>query len=121
MKAAVPKDVDAYLARLPAAQRAALAKVRRTIRAAAPDAVELIGYGIPGYKLKGKPLAYFAGLKAHCALYGLPVADFPKELKGFAMEKGTIRFTPEKPLPASLLTKLVKARAAKIAAGDERT
>jgi uncharacterized protein YdhG (YjbR/CyaY superfamily) len=90
--------------------------VRRTIRAAAPDAVEYIGYGLAGYKLDGKPLMYFGAMKKHCGLYGIPaeIDEFAKELKGFEASKGAVRFTPEKPLPATLVTRLVRYRVKKI-------
>jgi uncharacterized protein YdhG (YjbR/CyaY superfamily) len=117
VKAAAPKDIDEYLARLPADQRAALTKVRRTIKAAAPGATESISYRLPTFKLDGERLAYFGGAKAHCALYGLGAARFARELKGFDAHGGTIRFTPDKPLPATLLTKLIKARVAEIKKG----
>jgi uncharacterized protein YdhG (YjbR/CyaY superfamily) len=106
-----PKDVDAYLAALPDEQRIALRDVRRTIKAAAPEAVEAISYGIPGYKFRGRPLIHFGAGKNHCAIYGALVADTDKDaLKGYNTSKGTIRFSPEKPLPPELLMKLVTAR-----------
>jgi uncharacterized protein YdhG (YjbR/CyaY superfamily) len=114
----VAKDVDAYLAALPAEQRAALEDVRRTIKAAAPEAAEAISYGIPGYKLNGKPLIHFGAAKNHCAIYGAAVAESDKEeLKGYDMSKGTIRFAPDNPLPAALIERLVKGRMAEIEAG----
>lgn len=100
-RTAAPANIDDYLARLPADQRAALVKVRRTIRAAAPRATESISYGVPTYKLDGKPLIYFGAAKAHLALY--------------ATSKGTVRFTPDEPLPAALVTKFVKEGMARIA------
>ena len=63
-----PKTVDEYLAALPDDQRAALEKTRETIKGAAPEAVEAISYGIPGYKLNGKPLIHFGAAKNHCPL-----------------------------------------------------
>jgi len=112
------KDVDAYLAALPDEQSIALQDVRRTIKAAAPEAIEAISYGIPGYKVKGKPLIHFGAAKNHCALYGAAIAESDKEeLKGYDTAKGTIRFSPDKPLPAVLVKKLVKARIAEIEAG----
>lgn len=116
MPKATVKTVDEYLAKLPADQRAALSKVRRAIRAAAPDAVEYIGYGLAGYKLDGKPLVYFGAMKEHCGLYGIPaeIDEFAKDLKGFGTSKGAVRFTPEKPLPAALVTRIVRYRVRKI-------
>jgi uncharacterized protein YdhG (YjbR/CyaY superfamily) len=110
-----PKTIDEYLALVNPEQRAVLQKIRETIHAAAPGAVEYIGYGLAGFKLKGRPLVYFGAWENHCAFYAASPAvqkKFQKELKGFEASKGTIRFTPEKPLPTTLVKKLVKARIA---------
>lgn len=105
------KSVDAYLAAVPPDQRRALAKLRAQIKAAAPTAKESISYGMPTFKLDGRPLAYFGAATKHVSLYALRT-DLP-ELKNYDTSvKGTIRFTPDEPLPASLVTKLVKARIA---------
>ena len=113
----VPATIDDYLANLPAHQRAALQKLRATIRSAAPGAEECISYGLPTFRLKGKPLIYFGAAATHCALYGAVDATLKKELAEFdASGKGTIRFTPEHPIPATLVRKLVKARLAKLEA-----
>ena len=114
-KAAAPTTIDEYLARLPADQGWLLTKMRRTIRAAAPGAAESISYGVPTFKLDGTPVIYFAAAKAHCALYAIDPGT--PELKGFETSKGTVRFTPEKPVPAGVVTKLVKARVARIEGG----
>jgi uncharacterized protein YdhG (YjbR/CyaY superfamily) len=112
------QTVDGYLAALPDDQRMALEKTRETIKLAAPEAVEAISYGIPGYKFKGKPLIHFGAAKNHCALYGAAVVDSDRgELKDYDQSKGTIRFSPDKPLPAALVEKLVKTRMAEIEAG----
>ena len=113
-KTASPKSVDDYLAGATADQRAALQRLRRTIKAAAPKATEGLSYGIVGFKLAGKPLAYYGYAKAHCGLYGLDSSMYAKELKAYEVSKGTIRFTPDKPLPDRLVTKMVRARAAAI-------
>ena len=114
-----PKSVDEYLARLPADQRAALTRIRRTIKAAAPRATEHISYQMPTFKLSGAHLVSFAGAKAHCALYGMSsaVERFGRELERFDAKGGAIRFSADKPLPGTLVMKLVKARAAEIEAG----
>ncbi len=110
---AKPKSVAEYLREAPADKRAALTKLRRTIKAAAPKAMESISYGMVGYKYEGKPLAYFAYAKVHCALYGLDARA--ADLSAFDVgDKGTIRFTPEKPLPDRTVIKLIKARIAAI-------
>ena len=105
------KTVDEYMAALTPRERKALQAVRRTIRAAAPQAVEAIGYGMPGYKQNGV-LVYFAAFKDHLTFFagGAINEKFAKELKAFKQTKGGIHFTPEKPLPASAITRIVKLR-----------
>ena len=103
--------VDAYLAKLPDDQRKALERLRSQIKAAAPKAEEGFGYGLPGFYLDG-PLFYYGGAKKHCALYGTRPKGFDKELAAFEMSKGTVKFTPEEPLPAALVKRMVKAKAA---------
>ena len=110
--------MDSYLAALPEEQRTALENVRATIKAAAPEAAEAISYGIPGYKYRGRPLIHFGAAKNHCAIYGAAVAESDKEdLEGYDISKGTIRFSPDRPLPAELVERLVKARMGEIEAG----
>ena len=109
------KDVDEYLASVPEEQRAALQGLRAMIKAAAPDAVEGISYQVPMYKLRGKPLVSFGSAKNHCAFYvqSPAVMDARREaLAGRDTSKGTIRFTPDAPLPDALVTALVQARMA---------
>jgi uncharacterized protein YdhG (YjbR/CyaY superfamily) len=106
-------DVDAFLAGLPEGMRGALEDLRRTIATAAPDAVEGIGYGVPAFKYRGRPLVSFGAGKNHCSFYvqSPSVIDAHRdELADYDTAKGTIRFAPDKPLPAGLVTKLVKAR-----------
>lgn len=107
-------SIDEYLARLPDDQRAALEDLRRIIRAAAPDATEVISYQIPAFRLHG-PLVGFAAARGHCTfhLMGTAVmAAHASELAGYPTGKGSIRFQPGQPLPAELVTKLVRARIA---------
>ena len=114
-----PKTIDEYLALTKPGQRAVLKKLRQTIHAAAPGAVEYIGYGLAGFKFNGRPLVYFGAWDNHCALYAASPAvqkKFQAELKGFECSKGTIRFTPERPLPTALVKALLKARIAENAA-----
>jgi uncharacterized protein YdhG (YjbR/CyaY superfamily) len=109
-----PQNVDEYLARLSEDKRAALQKLRTTIRSAAPKAEECISYGIPAFKLNGMLVGLGATTK-HCAFYLMSastVAEHAAELEGYDTSKGTIRFAPEAPLPAALVKKLVKARIA---------
>ena len=112
-----PKTVAEYLAAAPADKRRALMSLRKTIRAAAPKAVEVLSYGLVGFKYNGKALVYLGYAKSHCALYGGTgrfVATHASELKAYDLSKGTIRFQPTKPLPARLVTRMVKARVAEI-------
>ena len=113
-KPARTKTVAEYPAARPTDKRATLATIRKTIKAAAPDAVEGIAYGIVGYKYKGRPLIYFGYGKDHCALYGGWVQDYADELKKYVASKGTLRFSADKPMPTRLVTKIVKARVAQI-------
>jgi len=111
------KTVDDYLAAAPKDKHATLAKLRRTIKAAAPKATEGMNYGIVGFKLQRKPVVYFGYWKAHYALYGMGsrVTDaHAAELNDYVMSKGTIQFPADKPLPYRLVTKMVKARVAEI-------
>ena len=116
----VPKDIDEYLAGVPEPARGTLNKVRAAIRAAVPpEATEAITYRIPTFKYKGSLLA-FAAFKNHCSLFPMSmavIAAFKDELKGFHTSKGTIHFPLDKPLPAALLKKMVKAR---VAQNEER-
>lgn len=110
--AAPAASVEAYLAKVPAGQRAALQKLRRTIRSAAPRSEEVISYGMPGYKLAGY-LCGFAAFKEHCSFFtGTALRGLGPELRGYATAKGTIRFKPEHPLPEDLVRRIVKARVA---------
>jgi uncharacterized protein YdhG (YjbR/CyaY superfamily) len=110
------KDVDKYLAAVPEPARTTLNKVRAVIKSAAPpEATEAISYGIPAFKYNGLLVAYAAFAK-HCSFFpasGSLLKEFEEDLKGFPCSKGTIRFAPDKPLPAALIEKLVKARVAK--------
>lgn len=107
-----PKTVDEYLALVPEPARTTLAKVRATIRAAAPpEATEGISYGMPMFKYKGL-LVGFAAFAKHCSLFpgAAPIAEFHEELKKYPTSKGTIQFPMDNPLPVALVKKLVKAR-----------
>lgn len=108
----VAKNIDEYLAAVPAEARAALEKLRKTIRAAAPQATEGIGYGMPIFRHLGM-LVGFAAFKNHCSFFPMSaslIAAHPRELAQFETSKGTIRFTAAKPVPAALVKKFVRAR-----------
>jgi len=112
-----PPSIDDYLAGLEPAPRAALEQLRRTIAAAAPDAEEGWSYGVPAFRLGGRPLAGFAAAAEHCSYFpmsGAVVAALADELAGYDTSKGTIRFAAEKGLPATLVRKLVAARRAEL-------
>ena len=114
------KDIEAYLAALPNDQQQALQSIRKAIKAAVPDAEEALVYGVPGFKLNGKSLVCYAGFKNHCGFYPMSpkvINTHTSELKEYELSKGTIRFKSEKPLPASLVKKLVKSRAAELRGG----
>jgi uncharacterized protein YdhG (YjbR/CyaY superfamily) len=110
-----PKTIDEYLAPLSDDKRAALEKLRKTIHAAAPKAEECISYGLAAFRLNGKPLVGFGATAKHCAFYLMSsstVEAHQDELKNYDTSTGTIRFPANKPLPAALVRKLVKARIA---------
>ena len=113
-----PRTIDDYLAALSDDKRAALEKLRKTIRAAAPHAEECISYQLPAFRLNGM-LVGFGATATHCAFYLMSsstVKAHQDELKDYDTSKGTIRFQADKPLPAALVRKLVKARVAEHAA-----
>jgi uncharacterized protein YdhG (YjbR/CyaY superfamily) len=107
--------IKAYLAGVDPKKRAALQRLRAQVKAAAPDAEEAIAWSMPAFRQGGVILCY-AAWKDHCSIYpgGSIPALLAKELAGFSLDRGTIRFTPEKPLPAALVKKIVKARLAEI-------
>lgn len=111
-----PASIAACLKKLPPEQRAALQKLRRQIHAAAPKAEECFSYGLPAFRL-GRPLVAYAAAKHHCSFYpmsGSLIAAHAADLNAYSTRKGTIRFTPSKPLPAALVRKLVRARIAEV-------
>jgi uncharacterized protein YdhG (YjbR/CyaY superfamily) len=112
------KDADAYLAKLSADKRATLEKVRKAIRAAAPDAEEGMSYGMPAF-IQGKPIAGYSASAAHCSYFpmsGAITAGLADDLAKYEVSKGGFKFPIGKPPPAALIRKLVKARLAEIEA-----
>ena len=110
------KSVDDYIASQPEAVQGLLARVRSTIRKALPGAEEMISYQIPTYKLRGRPVIYFAGWKHHYSLYPATkplVAALKDELAEYELSKGTIRFPFSKRVPVSLIKRIAKFRAKK--------
>ena len=111
------KDVDDYLKKIPNEQRAVLENIRQSIQALSPEITELISYGIPSFKYKGRQFVAIAAYPTHCNFLIMSYAlmdRYKSDLKRFETDKATIRFTVDKPLPSSLLKKLVKARMTEI-------
>lgn len=109
--------IDEYLADVNTDQRRTLNRLRAIVRAAAPQAQECISYGIPAFRLNGRPLVFFGAWTNHCSLYpgnSAILKRFRDDLKDFEIRKGTIRFLPNSPLPVALVKKLVKARVADV-------
>ena len=106
------EDVADYLSQVPEPQREALERLRRTIKSTAPDAVEVISYQIPTFKLNGRMLVSYAAFKHHCSFFpgAGPIEMHANDLKSFQTSKGTIQFTPEHPLSTTLVKRLVKTR-----------
>jgi uncharacterized protein YdhG (YjbR/CyaY superfamily) len=115
---AKPQTIDEYIQPLSDDKRAALEKLRRDIRAAVPAAEECISYGIPAFRLDGRVLVFFGAASRHCSFYpgAAPIEACKEALANHDTSKGTIRFAPGKPLPATLVRTLVKARVAEHAA-----
>ena len=118
MQKTVPKSVDEYLGAQPKEVRAKLEQVRLAIKKAVPEAVEGIGYRMPGYKLHGKPMLYFAGFKKHYSLFAASGTFFntlKDQLRDYEVQKGTVHFSLTKPVPVKLVSRIAKLRAAAIA------
>jgi uncharacterized protein YdhG (YjbR/CyaY superfamily) len=113
-----PSTVDDYLAQLPEKPRKALEKLRGQVEKLAPDTTQSISYQMPTFKYRGRALLGFAAFKNHCSLFPYSkgvLETLEQELEPFDTSgKGTIRFTAEKPLPASLIKKIVKVRIGEI-------
>lgn len=107
------KDTDEYIHQFPAIVQAKLQEMRAIIKQTAPEAEETISYAMPAYKLKGI-LVYFAGHKNHIGFYPASsgIANFEKELSGYATSKGTVQFPLNKPLPLELIKMIVEFRVA---------
>jgi uncharacterized protein YdhG (YjbR/CyaY superfamily) len=113
---AAPKNTDEYLAAVAEPARSTLKKMRAVIRSAVPkEATEAISYGMPAFKHQGT-LVWFAAFSDHCSFFPTAaiIGEFKRELKGYTLSKGTIQFPVDKPLPAVLVKKMVKARVAYI-------
>ena len=115
---AKPTTIDAYLAALDAAKRAALEQLRRDIHVAAPGGEECISYQMPAFRLDGRVLVWFGAATRHCSFFpgAQPIAALAAELADYETSKGTIRFSPDRPLPAALVRRIVALRIAENAA-----
>ncbi len=107
-----PTSIDEYIADFPVEIQSLLNDVRSTIKQAAPDAEESIGYGMPAFKTHGKPLVYFAAFKNHIGFYATPTghAEFAKELSKYKQGKGSVQFQIDQPMPLELISQIVEFR-----------
>ena len=107
-----PTSIDEYIADFPEEIQSLLNQVRSTIKQAAPDAEESIGYGMPAYKTHGKPLVYFAAFKNHIGFYATPTghSEFAKELSKYKQGKGSVQFPINQPIPLKLIEQIVEFR-----------
>jgi len=110
-----PQDIDEYLANVEPGKRAALQKLRQTIRAIVPDAEECISYAMPAFRFGGKIVVGFAATKSGCSYFpfsGRTLATMRVELKHYEQTKSSLHFDPAKGLPATLVRKLLRVRIA---------
>ena len=115
--------IDETLAALPPDQRMALQALRETIAAAAPEAEETISYSMPAFRYHGRALVSYAAFKTHCSFFPMSasmIESLHDELAGFATSKGTLQFSPEHPIPAELVERMVRERVAQIDARRQR-
>ena len=108
------QSLDEYIATFPADMQKMLEELRRTIKAAVPEAEETISYNMPTFTLHGKYLIYFAGWKSHISIYPIPSGSeaFNKQVSQYTAGKGTLKFPLDKPIPLKLITRMVKYRVA---------
>ncbi|MCZ7381790.1 MAG: DUF1801 domain-containing protein [Candidatus Methanoperedens sp.] len=106
------KTMDEYIKTFPKDVQSILEKMRQTIRKAAPEAVEVISYQMPTFKLNGKNLVHFAAFKNHIGFYPIPsgIEAFKKELSSYKQGKGSVQFPMDKPIPYDLVKKIVNYR-----------
>ena len=112
MNPVAPSTADEYIAGFTGDIQTILKQVRAPIKQAAPDAEESMSYGMPAYKLKGKPLVYFAGFKNHIGFYATPSGhtEFARELSKYKQGKGSVQFPIDQPMPLELISLIVQFR-----------
>ena len=111
------EQVQKYLAALPPRSRRWMKEVRRIIRQITPRATETFSYGIPGFRLDGRVFVYYAAFKQHCSLYPMGAnirRAHAVALEGYRVSTGTIQFPLDQRLPAALVKRLIRARAAEV-------
>ena len=106
-------EVDEYITGFPPEVQQIMHEIRRIITDAAPDAVEGMAYGMPGYKTHSKPLVYFAGYKKHIGFYATQTGHsaFAEELAQYKQGKGSVQFPLDKPIPYDLISRMTVFRA----------
>jgi uncharacterized protein YdhG (YjbR/CyaY superfamily) len=119
---AAPKDFDDYLVQVPQPARRTLQKLRESIKAAVPEATETIRYRLPTFTYRGKPLLGMGAAKEHCSLFlmGYIPPELEADLEKYDRGKGTVRFPVDKPLPASLVRKVVRVRVDQVESATRR-
>ena len=107
----LPPHVDAYIGQFPADVQGIMQQIRSIIKSVAPQAEEMIAYGMPAYKLHG-PLVYFAGYKKHIGFYATPTGHsaFAEELSKYKQGKGSVQFPLSEPMPFDLIKRIVEFR-----------
>jgi uncharacterized protein YdhG (YjbR/CyaY superfamily) len=111
------KEVEDFMQALPQDRRTALEHLRDLTQRTCPEAVEGFGYGMPGYKYRGRPLIYFSSFKNHMSVFAVGYEGINRhraELAGYEIRAGTIHFQPNKPLPDRLVTTMIRERMADI-------
>jgi uncharacterized protein YdhG (YjbR/CyaY superfamily) len=106
-------NVDDYLAAVPPGSRSALETLRKTAKAAAPEATETIGWQMLGLKVDGRWVVTYGAFKDHCSLFPMSrsvIDEHAGELEPYISGRGTLRFALDQPLPGALVKKIVKAR-----------
>lgn len=105
-------EVDIYIDQFPSNVKEKLSEMRNVIKQNAPEANESFAYGMPAYKLNGRPLVYFAGFKNHIGFYATPTGheEFKNELAGYKQGKGSVQFPIDEPMPLDLVKRIVQFR-----------